>query len=54
MHCGCAEIVSSSDCANDPQEILHDEQEMIGIARARLEVEMLVEALGLIILGMDE
>ena len=36
---------------DDTKQVLHDEHEVIRVARARLEIEMLVEGFGVIVLG---
>jgi hypothetical protein len=39
---------------DDTKQVLHDEHEVIRVARARLEIEMLIEAFGVIVLGVNE
>lgn len=39
---------------DESHQVLHDEQQVIGIARARLEIEMFIKKLGVVVLGMDE
>ena len=39
---------------NNPQKVFHDKQQVVGIAWARFEIEMLVETFGVVIFGVNQ
>ena len=52
--CFFAGLRITPSLSQEPQQVLHDEQHMVRIARAWLEIKMLIKPLGIIVLGVNE
>ena len=47
-------MVRPQSAVQHPGNIFHQQEQVMGVGRTGLEVEMLVERRGLLVLGMDE